>query len=559
MSRQDLLALAALALASGVAAQEPGTAPPEPASIHGEYQLRFDALLKKREPKAAGAVDRGLEWLALHQDADGRWDADDFAKHDPRDARCNGGGNPAHDVGVTGLALLAFLGDGHTTTTGKHQRSVARGVRWLTEQQTKTSGRFGTNAVHDFIYDHAIATLAMVEAYGLSRDPALRGPAQLGIVYLDAHRNPYGSWRYQPRDHDSDTSVTSWCLTAYESARRFGLTNDKQTIPIVLNYLDQVTDPRTGQAGYTKRGETSARHPGNHASRFPVEHGEAMTAAALSARLFAGQRAGDDPMLRAAGDAILAKPPRWEVTKGTVDLYYWYYATHALHHLGGRTWNQWKKKLQPVLLEHQRSDPSYAGSWDPIGAWGEDGGRVYATAMGVLCLEASYRFAADPASEVPDRAPFGVLRRLWGEARFGRAAGELKKLREQELAPDDRALVDRFEAALKRKVERAEGKARMQRNPFDYLRARDTLERIRKRFAGLSAGSVAAAELRHFRSDPKIKKEIRAAEKLARITKKLASARGKTRNRIAGQLTDLIEEYEGTRAAHEAKLILARM
>ena len=33
------------------------------------------------------------------------------------------------------------------------------------------------------------------------------------------------------------------------------------------------------------------------------------------------------------------------------------------------------------------------GSWDPIGAWGEDGGRVYSTAILVLTLEAYYRYS----------------------------------------------------------------------------------------------------------------------------------------------------------------------
>ncbi|MCZ6786390.1 MAG: hypothetical protein O7E54_04410, partial [Planctomycetota bacterium] len=41
-------------------------------------------------------------------------------------------------------------------------------------------------------------------------------------------------------------------------------------------------------------------------------------------------------------------------------------------------------------LDHQHPKGSGArtGSWDPIGPWGPDGGRVYSTAVMVLCLDA---------------------------------------------------------------------------------------------------------------------------------------------------------------------------
>src|SRR5580765_1661147 len=65
--------------------------------------------------RAAGkAIEDGLRWLCQHQDDDGRFDADGFMKHDPPGAPCDGPGNPAQDVGVTALALLALLGDGNS-------------------------------------------------------------------------------------------------------------------------------------------------------------------------------------------------------------------------------------------------------------------------------------------------------------------------------------------------------------------------------------------------------------------------------------------------------------
>ena len=58
------------------------------------------------------AIEAALEWLKNHQDEDGKWDADEFMRHDVEGVPCDGPGHAVHDVGLTGLALLAFLGDG---------------------------------------------------------------------------------------------------------------------------------------------------------------------------------------------------------------------------------------------------------------------------------------------------------------------------------------------------------------------------------------------------------------------------------------------------------------
>ena len=102
---------------------------------------------KGRGPGAV-PVARGLQWLADHQDEDGKWDADGFDKHDPAGDRTTGPGYAAHDVGVTGLALLAFLGDGHTMKRGRHRDTVVAGVRWLLAQQDSESGRLGEPLGH---------------------------------------------------------------------------------------------------------------------------------------------------------------------------------------------------------------------------------------------------------------------------------------------------------------------------------------------------------------------------------------------------------------------------
>ena len=99
---------------------------------------------------------------------------------------CDGRGSVHHDVGVTGLALLAFLGDGSTMRAGPYRKNIKKGIGWLRSQQQE-NGLFGGNASHDFIYDHAIAAYAMCEAYGLSDYKLLieRQAIQLVTLYAD--------------------------------------------------------------------------------------------------------------------------------------------------------------------------------------------------------------------------------------------------------------------------------------------------------------------------------------------------------------------------------------
>ncbi|GAB4143319.1 MAG: hypothetical protein Fur0037_10880 [Planctomycetota bacterium] len=327
------------------------------------------------------AISGALRWLAAHQSEDGRWDSDGFMKHDAEGVPCDGPGNPMHDVAATGLAMLAFLGDGNTLRRGPYRQNLKRAASWLRSIQGE-DGLFGETKAHDFIYDHAIASFAICETYGLSGYRVLKRTAQRCLDYLAKHRNPHSVWRYQPRDADNDTSVTTWALLALKSGKDFGLAIDEEAFGAVARWYDSVTS-EDGMAGYTKRGERSSRMPGDHARRFPPERGEAMTAAALLGRLALGQDP-KDAVLAAAAARILAKPPDWKPE--AVDAYYWFMGTAAMTRIGGDGHRKWAAGLLQIV-DHQRHDGNAAGSWDPVGVWDGQGGRIYCTALYALCLE----------------------------------------------------------------------------------------------------------------------------------------------------------------------------
>ncbi len=136
---------------------------------------------------------------------------------------------------------------------------------------------------------------------------------------------------------------------------------------------------------------SGTRNPGLEYLSSPIEKGEALTAVGLFCRFFLGQDPEQESTMRAAAETIMARPPVWR-KDGSIDHYYWHYVTYALYQMGGNYWREWSSKLSPAVVKQQRDDGNFKGSWDPTCTWGEDGGRVYSTAILVLTLEAYYRY-----------------------------------------------------------------------------------------------------------------------------------------------------------------------
>jgi len=349
--------------------------------------------------RAENPVDRGLAWLAAHQDvkADGRWDADDFMKHDPADDKTDGKGAPLFDVGVTGLALLAFLGSAYTdrgdAATNPYRENVRMGLRFLLTSQD-AQGCFGPRTAQQWMYNHAIATLAVCEAYALTSNPRYKKPAADGIAFLLAAQNPGGGWRYGIQPGESDTSVTAWCVAALKSGKGAGLEVPDRAFADALAWVDRMTDKDFGRGGYIRPGGAPFR-PDALAKAFPEGRTEAMTAAGILTRILCGQDPRRTDAIEKGADLCVAKPPVWNPDSGTIDMYYWYFGTMALFQVGGGPWRKWNAAMKKAIVaqQHARGSGARSGSWDPIGVWARDsGGRVYSTALMALSLEVYYRY-----------------------------------------------------------------------------------------------------------------------------------------------------------------------
>lgn len=361
------------------------------------------------------AVQAGLEWLRDHQNSEGFWDADNFMLEDvyTSAAPSTGPGNPVNDVGLTGLALLAFLGNNHTLNQGDYRQNVSRGIHWLKEVQDADTGLFGGEVGNPTLYNHAIASMAMGEAYYFSsQTPLLKGTMKSAVKVIVNAQNPYGAWRYSLEPNgDNDTSITGWMVFALKTAKDNHMAINQQAFDGAEQWFGTMQDKNTGRVGYAwgegggGPGSPPSR-PSHYIDKFPASKSESLTAVALLSQIFMTdneevRRWSEHPnydMMKKAADLVASKPPLWDEQDGSIDMYYWYYGTFAMNQWGGKHWNGWKKALEKALIpsQHRASDgnkDNFTGSWDPVGPWGEEGGRVYSTAICTLMLEVYYRYA----------------------------------------------------------------------------------------------------------------------------------------------------------------------
>jgi len=318
-----------------------------------------------------------LQWLKRHQHAEGMWSARSFGQLCEGDG-CPGAGADPHDVGVTGLAVLAILEAG---PAGERFRDSARkGLAWLGEQQG-LDGCVGPSS-GKFMYGHAIATLAFARACPLLGDEDCRARALRGARFLKQARNPGTAWRYGIRDGDNDTSVTAWAGAALLAcaAPEVGATVEPSVWDGIRRSLGQSTSDWTQ--------ETSYRLSGGGPTDGRFERNEGLTAMALWLRLRMGADASS-PELRAAARRLGWCLPVWNESGSSVDYTAWFAGTRALAAIGNRDlWEPWSGAARRILVAHQRkyADGCGCGSWDPVDRWGVEGGRVYATAMNALTL-----------------------------------------------------------------------------------------------------------------------------------------------------------------------------
>ncbi|REJ76508.1 MAG: hypothetical protein DWQ34_07365 [Planctomycetota bacterium] len=360
-------------------------APGDQSRVPAPYRMRTQDQREEAARKYGGtdeserAVELSLQWLAANQTAGGFWDSD--AQEGGRisvgfDGVDRGAAGKNADTGVTGLAVLAFLGAGHTYEKGDYQSEVQSALRWLISQQRPDGSLSGNASNFDAAYCHAIATYAMAEAYAMRTSESagdwLAAPVRRALGHTLELQLADGGWRYMKNQRDGDMSIFGWHLMSLKSGELGG-------IPIPGDVRKKMIDFLVARG----RGQ----HGGLAAYRADERPSPPMTAEAL----FCKQMLGIDRTNPAAIEAV-EYVQRFPPHRSQLNYYYWYYGSMAMHEHGGEPWEKWNAEMRDLVVNEQIQTGVNAGSWDPRDLWGPYGGRVYSTAVATLCLEVYYRY-----------------------------------------------------------------------------------------------------------------------------------------------------------------------
>jgi hypothetical protein len=390
------------------------------------------------------AVLEGLTWLARHQNPDGSWGADTLHE------RCD----PKHpcvpaevqvvsylNEGLTGLALLAFLGAGYNHDSKQNfvDRAMGKrllvgpliksGLQWLVQRQNE-DGSFSSERA--FMYNEILATMALTEAYGLSQGASKRyfkKPAEKGIQFLveaqkKNRKEELWGWRYGSQKHldqgketgkideelyldesygptSVDISVTCWAVMAFKSAEISGLAVPDDTMQGALRFAQYVTG-KDGLVGYLT--PDGAGRPVRGVGDQYAYHVGTMSSLGMLVRTFVTHDI-DDPFLELAARQIVKDLPEVSRDRLSIDYYYWYYGSLALNQFDGpdspratgKYWEPWTKAMIDSVLSlqdtNQQKDTCSRGGWLYDDRWALLGGHaLYNTAINVLTLEVFYRF-----------------------------------------------------------------------------------------------------------------------------------------------------------------------
>ena len=355
------------------------------------------------------AVRGALQWFKRHQSANGMWDAEHYQANCSEMPKCEPGSiAPASGsdvtVALTSYAVLCYLGAGYDhQTPSQFRATVRKGLEYLRSVQ-KADGLLGERN-----YEHAVASSALIEAYAMTNDPELKGPASRAVAVILARQNKdakassaYGGtglgWDYrEPNAARNDASVTGWNVMALKSALAAGL--DVGTgLKGARNWLERswkatnpnwkmLVDPYTASSDFAYTWDATSDKVEVGA---PGADAHDMAAVGGMCAVFLGHHADDMMLQSLANHAIAHQLP----TAYPCNTYYLYYNTYTMFQVGGKRWETWNGVVRDLLVKAQRQGTGcYAGSWDWEGTrfHGNDIGRVLSTAYCCLCLEVYYR------------------------------------------------------------------------------------------------------------------------------------------------------------------------
>lgn len=312
-----------------------------------------DPVMAKYKTRLNQAVERGLVYLAKQQlDANA-------AQALGRQELIGSFAEPQApgDTGITSLAVLAFLANGHLPGLGRYGDVINRGIDYILGQQLENGLLICADPrgrTSGLMYSHSISTLLLCEVSGMvDRKRQQRIDEVLPkavLLLLQAQKVPKsedneGGWRYHPGTTESDLSLTGWSVMALRASKMNGAAIPDPYIEKAVSYILKCRHQSGGFTYYPKNGKPTP----------------SMTGVALLCLELCGEHGREE--LKLAGDYILKNPPQMKNQNGVPEIhryYAYYYCGQAMFQLGGKYWLEFAPLAFDALLEDQQNDGRWA-------------------------------------------------------------------------------------------------------------------------------------------------------------------------------------------------------
>ena len=351
------------------------------------------------DAQTEGAVLKALRWLKKTQRKDDTW--------------LNGSWSPS-PISNTGLAILAFLAHGETPASKEFGPTVQNAMQFLINSLTKKKDKTGKEVVtfrgtDGNEYATLIATYALGEAYGMTRNPNTKLVAEQTLQRIVDSQSATGGWDYGMAKTSirDDMSYAGWALQALKAGKMAGLHPkglDECIKKAIKCLKTRNFDAKRGGFNYTAGGSaTGLTATGCLAMQLLGYMNEKEVKAALD--FMREWKPTFDPGKIAAkpGGPLPANNPQ----------YYSYYASQCKYQAGmcqGATpanvkaWQDWNlamKNLYPRTIETlPETIPGPDGKPRKIGYWKmnkaegtcQSGGDVMTTCLCALQLMVYYRY-----------------------------------------------------------------------------------------------------------------------------------------------------------------------
>ena len=341
-------------------------------------------------PDARVPVDTGLVWLKKHQRADGGWDAaTDAAGKDAKDGK----GTDETDLIASALATLDFLGAGYDQVTPNRYRPTLASALHYLEGHQQADGGFGSTIAT------AMITTDLAEAYAMTGDQNLAGPAQRGVDAILARQLRDGPWDDSSLGGWDGTLVLGMCVVALKSstAAQLHTGNGLELAKTWLTATWQAANPgwkdldaTHAMTDFPMQASAPAAAPTTDAAT------EAEAIAAVCAIMVEPHHDHGTLLRDSVGPTLtnhLCSPPG--MAAAATNAWTAWVGTLATFQFADDRWNQWDASVLAALRSSQhREAGDRLGSWDPVAQGsGLFDGRTAVTALHELALEVDYRRA----------------------------------------------------------------------------------------------------------------------------------------------------------------------